>query len=132
MGEFIFKACGLAVMSAVLVLILKRWNGDVAVCIKIICGVGLAALCLSGLTPVIEYLREIGAQGGNSEALGESASLMLRVLAVALVTHISANICRDCGEGTLAGYLEIGGKVEIIILSLPTLKSIIDIAVGML
>jgi stage III sporulation protein AD len=57
---------------------------------------------------------------------------MLRVLAVAIVTHVCANICRDCGEGTVAGYLEIGGKVEIIALSLPTLKRLIELAVGMI
>jgi len=57
---------------------------------------------------------------------------MLRVLAVAMVTHICATICRDCGEATLGGYLELGGKVEIIVLTLPMIKDIVGTMVGIL
>ena len=66
------------------------------------------------------------------EFLSESVELMLRVLATAIVTHVCAAVCRDSGEGTIGSYVEIGGKVEIVLLTLPMIKKIIDLAVGMI
>ena len=128
MSEFLFKVCGLAVLSAMLVSLLKKWGADMAVVLKIAAGIALAATCFGAVSPIVEYLAEISV----SYDVVEAAGFMLRVLAVALVTHICANICRDCGESTLASYMELGGKVEIILLSLPAIKKIIETAVGMI
>jgi stage III sporulation protein AD len=51
--------------------------------------------------------------------------VLLRVLCVAVITHVAANVCRDCGEATLAGYAELGGKIEILLLSLPLIEGIV-------
>ena len=126
-----FKACGLAVISAMLIMLLKKWGADHAVLLKVASGIALAAVCFGAVSPVVEYVRELGAVGEES-GLYESVEFMLRVLAVAVVTHICATICRDCGEATLASYVELGGKVEILVLSLPMVKQIIDLSVGML
>ena len=131
MGELIFKVCGLAVTSAMLVSLLKKWNVDLSVYLKIGAGIALAAVCFGAVAPVVEYIRELAGLYEDS-GMVTSVELMLRVLAVAIVTHICANICRDCGEGTLGSYVELGGKVEIIILSLPMVKQIIELSVGMI
>ena len=99
-----------------------------AAVLKLASGIALATVCFMAVSPIVEYLVEISV----SYDVAEAAGFMLRVLAVALVTHICANICRDCGETTIASYMELGGKVEILLLSLPTVKEIIDTAVGLI
>lgn len=131
MGDLIFKTCGLAVISALLIALLKKWNADLAVFVKIAAGVLLVAACIASVAPIVEYVSELAAFGERNEML-TAAEFMLRVLAAAIVTHICANICRDCGEATLASYMELGGKMEIVLLSLPLVKEIIDVSVGML
>ena len=128
MSAFLFKVCGLAVISAMLIMLLRRWGADHALLLKIAAGVALSGVCFGAVAPVVEYVRELG-EGSN---LQDSVEFMLRVLAVAIITHICATICRDCGENTLASYVELGGKVEILVLSLPMIKGIIDLSVGML
>ena len=54
--------------------------------------------------------------------------VLLQVLCVAFLTHICASICLDCGEGTIAEYVELGGKLEILILALPLMREILEIA----
>ena len=83
------------------------------------------------MSPIISYVREIAAMG-ESAGLVSSAEFMLRVLAVAVISHVSATVCRDCGEGSLGGYVELAGKIEIIILSLPFVKNMIEMTTGLL
>ena len=130
MSELLFKICGLALVSSMLILLLKRWGGEQATLLKITSGIVLAAVCFSAATPLIEYARELSGSVGDS-MLSESVALMLRVLAVAIVTHVCSGICRDCGESALGNYVEIGGRVEIVVLSLPMIRRIIDLTVEM-
>ena len=131
MSEFIFKLCGLAIVSVMLILLIKKWGNELSVLLKIAAGVILASVCFGAVSPLIDYVRELGEAVGNAEIL-ESVELMLRVLATAIVTHVCATICRDSGEATIGSYVELGGKVEIIALTLPMVKKIIDLTVEMI
>ena len=128
MGGIILKLCGMAVLSAFLCLLLKKWNADASVTVRLIAGVMLSAACIGAMSPLMELVSLLG----ESEAISGYVGILLRVLAVATVTHVTANICRDCGESTIAGYVELGGKIEILILSLPIMKEIIEKAMELL
>ena len=131
MSEFIFKICGLALISVMLILLVKKWGNELSVLLKIASGVVLASVCFGAVSPLVEYVKELAATVGSSD-LSESVELMLRVLATAIVTHVCASVCRDSGEATVGSYVEIGGKVEMILLTLPMIKKIIDLTVGMI
>ena len=131
MSELVFKACGIAVISSMLILLVKKWGSDLAVTLKIASGICLAAVCLGAVSPVISYVREL-ADMSESAGLASSVEFMLRVLSVAVVSHVSATVCRDCGEGSLGGYVELAGKIEIIVLSLPFVKNMIEMTTGLL
>ncbi len=131
MSEFIFKVCGLALVSVMLILLIKKWGNELSTLLKIASGVLLASVCFGALPPLVGYVNDLAWAVGNAE-LSESVELMLRVLATAIVTHVCAAVCRDSGEGTIGSYVEIGGKVEIVLLTLPMIKKIIDLAVGMI
>ena len=131
MSATLFKICGIAIISAMLTVLLRKWGADLSVLVKIASGIVLASLCFSAVAPIVEYVKELAAINEGS-GLSESVEFMLQVLAVAIVTHICATVCRDCGETTVASYVELGGKGEILLLSLPMVKRIIDLAVEML
>jgi stage III sporulation protein AD len=131
MSELLFKICALGAISSLLILLIKKWGAEMGVLLKVASGIAVAALCFGSVSPIIEYVREIASLAEQS-GIGEAAELLLRVLAVATVTHISANICRDCGEATLSSYVEFGGKAEIIVLCLPMIRSILDTTLSLL
>jgi stage III sporulation protein AD len=129
MSGLLFKVFALALVSAMLIAILRRTGSEMSVMLKLVAGVAVAAVAISAISPAVEFIREIAALG---EEVTGYAEFMLRVLSVAIMTHVCATVCRDCGEGSLASYVEFGGKIEIILLSLPYIKGIIDSAVGMI
>ena len=129
MGELFLKICGAAVLSALLIALLKRIDAESAMMLKLTAGAFVATLCVFAIAPLADKLYSLAEM---SEGMGEHLSFLLRVLAVAIITHICANICRDSGENTLAGYVEMGGKVEMLILSFPYILDIIETSMGMI
>ena len=58
--------------------------------------------------------------------------ILFKVIIISYVTDFTAQLCRDAGEGAIAGKTELAGKVLILYLSLPILVSIIEIINGIL
>ncbi len=58
----------------------------------------------------------------------EYMEIILKTLAIAYMTQISSEMCRECGESSIAFGVEAVGKIEIIILSLPMINNIISMS----
>ena len=132
MSDLMFKLFGGAIICVIVILVVKKESPESALGLRLIVGIGLAAGCVLAMSPVIEYVNELGESLEISEGLAYATSVLLKVLGVSLLTHICATVCRDSGEGSLAYYVELGGKIEILILSLPLMKEITEMALGLL
>lgn len=120
----LLKLCGLVILSAVLLLLLREMGGKLAPLGAATAGVMLLLLLIERYREVFRFLLELS--GG--ELLSSVLSFSLRVLGLALLTEITAGICRDLGEGGLATKLEWCGRAEILVVSLPTLSRILELA----
>ena len=120
----LLKLCGLVILSAVLLLLLREMGGKLAPLGAATAGVMLLLLLIERYREVFRFLLELS--GG--ELLSSVLSFSLRVLGLALLTEITAGICRDLGEGGLATRLEWCGRAEILVVSLPTLSRILELA----
>jgi stage III sporulation protein AD len=58
--------------------------------------------------------------------------VMLKGLGIALVGRFCSDICRDCGEQTLANGVESVGRIAIFALSVPMLVEILSFAYELL
>lgn len=121
MSDGMLKVYGIAILAAMLCLLLKKWNAETATLVKVVGGIVICGISLGAISPIINYMYELSQMSGMNEQI----SVLLRVLCVAVITHVAANVCRDCGEATLAGYAELGGKIEILLLSLPLIEGIV-------
>ncbi len=81
----------------------------------------LAAGVLSDMTTLLE------------DALpADTQSVLLRALGLAFATELCAGICRDSGETTLATWVETAGRLEILVLALPLIRTVADTVAGVL
>ena len=58
----------------------------------------------------------------------EYIEIILKTLAIAYMTQISSEMCRESGASSIAFGIETVGKIEIVILSLPLINNIISMA----
>ena len=59
-------------------------------------------------------------------------SVMLKGFGAAVLSHICATVCRDCGKPSIADLVETAGKLEIFILCLPLISDIMRTAAALL
>ena len=120
-----FVMCAFVAICTVLIaLYLKPQQREIGVLLVIAGTVFLFFVGLKNTSEAVRVIREIV---GDSSYSAE-VEIMMKALGIAAVTHISADICRESGEGTVASQVEFVGRMEILILSLPLVLELLSLA----
>lgn len=120
----IVKILGVAIMCACVAVVIRSANKDFSGIVKVVSAAILAGGVMLCASPLIEFITDIS----EGSQINTYLSVMLKALGVAFLTHICASVCRDCGEQTIAGYAELAGKIEMLIIALPLIEELITIA----
>ncbi len=52
--------------------------------------------------------------------------ILIKITGIAILTEFAVSICKDSGESAIASKVDIGGKVIIITMSIPIIKSLLE------
>ena len=111
-------------------LILRGYKPEWAPLLRMAVTVVALGLTLTMATTVLGYVTELVSATDALE--GESWPILLKGLGVAILTEAAASVCRDSGEGGLATWVETAGKMEILLLSFPLIRAVMDAVADML
>jgi stage III sporulation protein AD len=123
-----FAVCVFAVACAVIIASLKGFGQEFANIAAAVAGIVIFVYVLEGLIPFISFIKGVSEQIGS----GNYFLLMLKALAISICCRMSAEICRDCGEASLASRVELAGKAGIVIISIPVIRQLLSIAEDMI
>ncbi len=84
----------------------------------------ISALALKNVYPLIEYSKPFFLDNGNDEYI----KTVMKALAVAGLSSLASEICRDAGQNSLAYGVEMFCKCEIIAMSMPLIIKILEMA----
>jgi len=56
----------------------------------------------------------------------------LRIVGIAALCELGAQVCKDADENGLAAKIEIGGKLMVLALAAPIALSLVDLVLGIL
>jgi len=114
---------GFGVATALLALILRQHRPEMAMLLSIAAGLVLFATVVSKLGGIIQVMR-----GMADTALIPAGvlGLLLRVVGISYLTEFGAQLCRDAGEGSIAAKVEMGGRILVLILSVPVLLALMQ------
>lgn len=121
---------GLALVGLVALLVLRQYKPEWAVFIRMAVTVVSMGIILTMAGTVIAYVTEL--TEGTGALDGATWSMLLRALGIAFLTETAASICRDSGEASLAGWVETAGKLEILLLSFPLIRTVLDTVAALL
>ena len=110
--------CGVGVLSALAGLLLQGRSGELAALLRIGGLVLVAGGLLLSVRAPLDELSDMVA----SSALSSYVEVMLKGLGIALLCAICTDVCRECGAGGLAGWVELGGNLAILALCLPIIR----------
>ena len=127
--ELILRASGIALISLVLLFVLKGFSGGFAAFVKVCAILLLFYTVIAELSHNVSEIRGLVSGFINSDSfVGVSLSVMIKALGIALIARVCADICRECGESGLAQGVESVAGVVILSLSLPILSEILTFA----
>lgn len=116
------KLSGLAVLSAMLALILRRLRPEMGLAVTLAAGAILSVMLLPALESAVARVSAIARSGGVPDGY---MTQLLKVGGVSLLTDFAAQTCRDAGEDGLALRVELGGRVTLIALALPFMEALL-------
>ena len=127
------RVCGIAVLCLVCVLAVGRTSPTAAVGLRIGGGLLIFGVIAVMLKDSIDLLRGMTALvHEKGQTVTEALGLMLKALGIAFISKICADVCRDCGEGMLAGGVESAGRIAIISMCIPVVSEILTYATDLL
>ncbi|HHT53919.1 MAG TPA: hypothetical protein GX011_03165 [Clostridiales bacterium] len=123
-----WQICGVALLFTMAAVVVRQLRAEFALPVRLAGTVALLGIAVAVGVPLFDYLGRMI----SASALSEYAAILIKALGIAMLTHITAEVCRDCGESSAASYVELAGKLEILLLSLPLVASILETAAEIL
>jgi len=115
--------CGLALVIASTAFFLKKTIPDYSLPFTVCCTIVLTGVALSSVKSELDLLSALTENVINQEYI----NIIMKTFGITLTVQTASDICKDSGENAIASKLELIGKTEIIILSIPLIKRILEI-----
>ncbi len=121
--EILLKISAAALLASCVCLVLKKNSPEMGLMLAVLVCVGGFALAYEVLDPIISLIKSAGKLGGMSSAMFYP---LLKCLGIGIWAKMAGDICKDSGQGAMAGSIELGGAVCAVYCALPLLNSLID------
>ena len=122
----ILQIAGIGIIATVLAVILRQYKQEIALQISIVTGLIIFLFVVTKLEYVIKVLSSLADKIDMDFIY---LSTILKVIGIAYIAEFAAQISRDAGENAIASKIELGGKVLIMVISMPILLSLLDLII---
>lgn len=125
----ILQIVGIGLIAAVLSITLKQEKPEMALFIGIAAGALILLLLIGEIRDIVIFIQRTAAQA-NIDFM--YLSTILKVIGIAYIAEFGSQICKDAGENAIASKIELGGKLIILILTIPILTALIEVITDIL
>ena len=120
--ELLIKSGAIALVASVVGILIKRSNPEISILLSSCTAAVIIAAALgfaNGIKDLAEAVRIIG---GNSETF---ILPVLKCLAIAIITKLSTELCRDNSQAALASTVEFAGTLCAVNVAMPLVMSML-------
>ncbi len=123
------RILGIGMVTAVLSLLVRQHRPELALAIPVLGGTAIFFCVAPYLRTIVEVFENLAEQAGLPN---QYLRLILKMIGVAYLCQFSAELCRDAGEASVAGKIELGGKLLILSLSMPIVYQLLGLVEAMI
>ena len=124
MVDSCFSVGAFCLVGALISVILKQYCSEHSMAVTIAVCVGVMTFFVLLFDDAIDEIRDIFEMAGIAESY---ISIIFKTLAICCITHITAELCRDSGEGAIASAAELWGRGAVLVLGLPVFKAFLQL-----
>lgn len=118
------KMCGIVLCALVVCVVFKNIKTEYSLFVRITISCLVSVVSLLILQPILSFISEIS----KDTPVYQYIPTLIKALSVAFIVQITADVCNDAQESSLAEKISLFGKVEILIISLPLVKGIFELS----
>ena len=127
--DTLFKIISVALITCVACMVVKPVRADFAVLLSIVGGIIIILYMVSYFADIFKIFDSIFHFSGVNSSI---YSVVLKIIGVGYLTEFASSVCSDTGNSSLADKVLLGGKIVILVMSLPIVTSILDIVMQLL
>lgn len=116
------QIAGFAVCAAAIALVMRRIRPEAATALVLAAGAMTALMLLPQLLEIVSGILALADAGQVRDGYMEQ---LLKVGGISLLTDFAAQTCRDAGEDGLALKAELTGRILLISLALPVMRTLL-------
>ena len=123
------KCTALAVFSAVTILLIRRVNPEMSLLISAATAIVILLSCAALLRELTDSMKSMAQIFGSQ--LVETRPI-LKCLAIAAISRLGADLCRDASQAALASAVELAGTLCAVAVSMPMIFTMLTTIGGLL
>lgn len=119
----VVKIAVIAIVCSLLVMYLKNLKAEYGQLLLLAVGVVLSFFAFAYLKNMAELLEELT---GKITLPKSYLTVLLKMIGIAYVCEFASNLCKDAGCQTIAGQVEMIGKLSMLFISTPIVTALIE------
>ena len=125
----VFKLVSVAIIISITIIIVKQVKPEFATVLVVLgSAIMLVEIFKLFVVPIDELQNILNKTGIDNKLFG----IILKILGVGYLIEFGASICLDTGNSSIADKLILGGKLLILTLAIPIIKSIFNVVIGLI
>ena len=125
----IIKIVGIGFIVTMLILMIKKDRPEFAIQLSLTLTIVIFLIILNKVQVVLQLFYDLAEKANISMMY---LNTLLKIIGIAYITEFGAQVCKDAGEGAIAGKIEFAGKVMVMVMAIPIIALVIDTIVKLL
>ncbi len=125
----LFKIIGVAFVTAITSILLKSSKPELSFAVTVTGIIVILLFIIEGMQTTLAIFANISQLTGIENGL---MKVLVKIVGVGYLTEFAAGILNDFGSNAVADKVVLGGKITIVVLSLPILEGLLTMVRGFL
>lgn len=115
------KIALIGLVSTFLCIILGSIKKEYGIFLAVVSSTLIFMLGISKMEVISRSMKELQNYIGIN---GAYMSILLKMIGIAYLAEFSSSLCKDAGQGAIAGQIDFVGKITMLVISLPVLQTL--------
>lgn len=111
------------VIASILYITLKDLNASFAFFLLLITSIVIFLMIFHHIGTIFQMIKLLGDKANIDDMY---MGTILKIIGIAYIAELGANITKDAGLNSVAGKIELAGKIFIILLAIPIITAVIE------
>lgn len=116
----------ISMVASLLYIILKDIQPSFAFLLLLLTSIVIIVVVIQQIQLIIQLIQSLGERAAIESTYIHT---ILKIIGIAYITELGANITKDAGLGSVASKLELAGKIFILLLAIPIITAVIEVVI---